>query len=90
MKLNAIAKDKRIKYMLWNCKWLFVIPENVPNGDDIFPKVNQVVNRVTCASSFDGNCCKNKIPIKIKNCGTHLVYYLTPAADCNTAYCFGM
>ncbi|VDI03159.1 Hypothetical predicted protein, partial [Mytilus galloprovincialis] len=68
---------------------LWLSDENVPNGDDIFPKVNQVVNRVTCASSFDGNCCKNKIPIKIKNCGTHLVYYLTPAADCNTAYCFG-
>ncbi|CAG2254630.1 unnamed protein product [Mytilus edulis] len=58
-------------------------------GEDLYPKVNDVVDRIACASNFDGDCCKQKVPIKIKNCGTYLVYHLTPPKECNTAFCFG-
>ena len=60
-----------------------------PN-DDLYPAVGETVDRIACSADFNGDCCKEKVNIKIKNCkGLYYVYYLRPPTTCPSAFCFG-
>lgn len=76
-----------VKQMTFVCE--FVFTENTTAGEDLYPNTGQTGNRTSCMSHFDGNCCKEKYVIRIKNCGCFYVYYLRYTTSCNSAYCFG-
>ena len=60
-----------------------------PN-DDLYPAVGETVDRIACSANFEGDCCKEEVNIKIKNCkGLYYVYYLRPPTTCPSAFCFG-
>lgn len=54
-----------------------------------FPASGLTKNLTACSAHFDGNCCKSKYQIQVKNCTGFYVYKLVPTSACPQAYCFG-
>lgn len=49
-----------------------------------------IVQRKACVRGFASkDCCKKQIDIKVRNCFTYNVYYLSYTDLCYRAYCFG-
>lgn len=70
---------------------MFIFTEGITDKNETtFPDNGQTVDRIACSADLDGDCCSARIEIKIKNCGTYLVYYLNSTAFCPSAYCFGL
>lgn len=54
-----------------------------------FPASGLTKNLTACSAHFDGDCCKTKYRIQVKNCTGFYVYKLVPTKVCPQAYCFG-
>lgn len=55
------------------------------NGDHPMPQDGRVKRRV--CFHLEGECCKEKISIQVRNCGKFMVYFLPPAPRCPLKYC---
>ncbi|XP_053390435.1 oncoprotein-induced transcript 3 protein-like [Mercenaria mercenaria] len=56
--------------------------------DGDFPDVTDgIVNRSACVMR-GSDCCRDIIPIKLKNCSGFYAYHLQPLKECSSAYCF--
>lgn len=56
--------------------------------DGYFPDESDgIVNKTVCIKQRS-DCCKETIPIQLKNCSGFYVYHLKPLRECSSAYCF--
>lgn len=55
------------------------------NGDHPMP-LDGRVKRIVCFH-LEGECCKEKISIQLRNCGKFMVYFLPPTPRCPLKYC---
>ena len=55
------------------------------DGDHPMPQDGIVTRRV--CFHLEGECCKKKINITVRNCGYFMVYHLSPPPSCPLKYC---
>jgi hypothetical protein len=54
---------------------------------DPIPGVGEEINALMCTVGFSSSCSEG-FHVRVKNCGTQIVYLLTTLTKCHAAYCF--
>lgn len=70
--------------------YIYFNDKNLASIVGTFPASGLTKNITACSAHFDGDCCKNKYQIQVKNCTGFYVYKLVPTSACPQAYCFGL
>ena len=63
--------------------------DGIPDGENVYPAVDETVTRTAYEANYDGNCKHAEHTIQIKGCDGYFVYHLKPVTGCFAAYCFG-
>uniref|UniRef100_A0A0K2TVC7 Papilinlike [Pelodiscus sinensis] n=2 Tax=Lepeophtheirus salmonis TaxID=72036 RepID=A0A0K2TVC7_LEPSM len=53
------------------------------------PKVSEGIVDATGCVNQGRECCTQELPMRVKNCSSHIVYHLQPTPGCHMGYCVG-